>query len=78
MELSETQAALNEIEDSNDEIFKIIGQLMIKTEKSKAKKELLEKENLLNLRIKTIEKQEKILIEKLDVLRDEVMKPAKK
>ena len=33
MELSETQTALKEIENSGDDIFKVVGQLMIKTEK---------------------------------------------
>ena len=40
MELLETQSALKEIEKSDDEIFKIIGQLMIRTEKRKIKDEL--------------------------------------
>ena len=44
MELSETQSALKEIENSGEEVFKIIGQLMIKTDKSKIKQELLNKE----------------------------------
>ena len=39
MELSETRSALNEIENAGDEVFKIIGQLMLKTEKSKIKPE---------------------------------------
>ena len=34
MELAETQSALKEIEKSGDEVFKVIGQLMIKTEKA--------------------------------------------
>ncbi|MBA7675374.1 hypothetical protein ES703_83607 [subsurface metagenome] len=74
MELSETQSALKEIEDSGEEVFKIIGQLMIKTDKSKIKQELLNKEKILNLRTKTIEKQETSLTEQLDKLREEVMK----
>lgn len=74
MELSETQSALKEIENSGEEVFKIIGQLMIKTDKSKIKQELLNKEKILNLRTKTIEKQETSLTEQLDKLREEVMK----
>ena len=58
-------------------IFKIIGQLMIKTDKSKIKEELLNKEKILDLRVKTIEKQEISLTEKLDVLREKVMKSIK-
>ena len=39
MELSETESALTEIEKSGDEVFKIVGQLMIKSDKIKIKKE---------------------------------------
>ena len=78
IELSETQSALKEIENAGDEVFKIIGQLMLKTEKTKIKQELLNKEKILNLRTKTIEKQEVSLTEQLDSLREEVMKLMKK
>ena len=78
MELSETKSALKEIEKSGDDIFKIIGQLMIKADKNKVKEELLNKEKILGLRLSTIEKQEGSLTEKLTSLRDEVMKDVKK
>ena len=65
MELSETQTAKREIEKSGEEIFKIVGQVMIKAEKEKVKDELSGKEKLLELRIKSIEKQEKIFEQKL-------------
>jgi len=78
MELSETQAALKELENSGEEVFKIIGQLMIKTDKSKMKKELAEKEKIINLRTATIEKQENSLAKKLTSLRDEIIKSMKK
>ena len=72
LELDETTSALNEIEKSGDEVFKIIGQLMIKTEKSKIKNELLEKKKILDMRIKAFEKQENYLKEKLDKIREEI------
>jgi len=78
IELAETQSALKEIENSGDEVFKIIGQLMIKTNKSKMKEELLNKEKILDLRIRAIERQETSLTEQLDVLRTEIMKSIKK
>ena len=78
MELSEAQSALKELENSGDEVFKIIGQLMIKTDKSKIKQELSNKEKILDLRIKNIGNQEGSLIKQLDVLREEVMKGMKK
>lgn len=74
MELSESQSAIKEIENSDEEIFKIVGQLMIKTDKKKTKEELSNKERILKLRIKTIEKQEDSLTEKLENLRKEATK----
>jgi prefoldin beta subunit len=74
MELAETNSALEEIKKSGDEVFKIIGQLMIKSEKSKIKEELLNKNKILELRIKAFEKQEVSLGEQLEKLRDEITK----
>ncbi len=76
MELSETKAALDEIEKSQ-EIFKLIGGLMIKTEKEKAREELLAKEKILSMRIKSMEKQEDSLAKRLDELRAKFSKFAK-
>lgn len=74
MELSESNAALKEIEKSGEDVYKVIGQLMIKRDKNKTKEELKSKEKMFDLRIKTIEKQETTITEKLEHLRDEVMK----
>ena len=74
IEISETQLALKEIENSGDEIFKMVGQLMIRSDKAKVKEELLNKERFLDIRIKSIEKQESYLTEKLEKLREEIIK----
>lgn len=71
MELSETTTAKKEIEKS-EEVFKVIGQLMIKSSPSEMKEELSNRENLLNIRLKSIEKQENHLTEKLEALRKEI------
>ena len=68
MELSETQSALKEIESSG-EIFKLVGDLLIKREKEKSKDELSNKEKLLDMRIKSIEKQEDSISKRLEELR---------
>lgn len=72
LELDETNSSLNELEKTGDEVFKIIGQIMIKTEKSRIKNELLEKQKILDMRIKSFEKQETYLREKLDKIREEL------
>src|SRR3989339_824420 len=78
MELSENKAALEEIEHSGDEVYKIIGQLMIKSDKTKIKKELESKEKILGLRMKNIEEQEKAYTEKLQKLQKEALKEMKR
>ena len=59
VELNETENALTEIAKSNDEVFKIIGNIMIKSGKKKIEEELKKKSELLSLRLKSIENQEK-------------------
>ena len=78
MELSETESSLKEIEQAGEEVFKIIGQLMIKTDKSKIKKELLNKQKIIDIRMKTLEKQESSLSEKVKEIREEIMKTVDK
>ncbi|MEK6840580.1 MAG: prefoldin subunit beta [Nanoarchaeota archaeon] len=74
IEMRETQAALKELEKSGEEVFKIIGQLMIKTDKKEMKEELVNKEKILDLRIRSFEKQEHTLSEKLSELQTEILK----
>ena len=78
MELAETDSALKELEKAGDEVFKIIGQLMIKSEKSRIQEELGNKKKILELRIKNFEKQENSLSEQLGKLRDEITRTMKK
>ena len=77
IELSETDSALKEIENSSDEVFKVIGGIMIRAEKSKIEAELLDKKKAMELRIKAIDRQENLLSEKLQKVREEILKSAK-
>ncbi|HJX51105.1 MAG TPA: prefoldin subunit beta [Candidatus Nanoarchaeia archaeon] len=74
LELSETDSALNEINNAGEEVFKIIGQLMIKTKKSKVKEELENKKKILEMRIKTIEKQESSFAKKIEEIQEQIVK----
>lgn len=78
MEQDETESSLQELETSGDEVFKVVGQLMIKTEKAKIKEELLNKKKIIDLRLKSIEKQEALFLSQLEKIRDEVIKERKK
>ena len=73
LELSETQEALKEVKNSKDEVFRIVGQIMIKSDREKVIEELSSKEKILDLRLKSLEKQESSLEEKLVSLRKELL-----
>lgn len=72
VESNEAENALHEIKKSGSEIYKIIGNIMLKSNPDEIKKELEEKKKLLNLRISSIEKQENLLEEKSDELKNEL------
>jgi prefoldin beta subunit len=59
---------------TDEDVYKIIGQVMIKSKKSVVEKELQHKKDIIELRIKSIEKQEDLIKSQLMKKRDEVMK----
>jgi len=71
MELGEVENALQEIEKSDGEVYKIVGGIMLKSDKNTLSKEMLEKKKLLELRVNSIEKQEKLIGSKAEALRKE-------
>ena len=73
MELTETTNALTEISKSNDDIFKLVGNIMIKTDKKKTEGDLSKKKDLLALRLKSINSEEKDLTDRAEDLKTEVM-----
>jgi len=77
MEVNETKTALEEVEKSKSDIFKVLGQVMIKADKNSLLKELKEKSDLLSLRMKSIEKQELQMREEIERLRGEIMDKVK-
>jgi prefoldin beta subunit len=78
MELAETESAIGELKNAGDEVFKIVGQLMIKSDKKKISEELNNKKKIVDLRMKTIDKQENSLTSHLRTLREEVLKSQEK
>lgn len=77
MEINETENALSEISQSKEDVFKVIGNVMIKTSKDKLQKDLAQRQKLLSLRLDSIEKQEQELTKRTEELREEVMKKIK-
>lgn len=76
MQQIEIDSALNELEKT-DTAFEIIGNVMIKSDQVNLKEKLLKKKEVTELRVKSIEKQEEQLKEKISVLQKEVLKNMK-
>jgi len=76
-ELSETENALGEIKKTKDDVYKLIGQVMLKASKAEIEKDLSQKKDILSLRVKAIERQESQLKEESEKIKQEVMKKIK-
>jgi len=75
--LVEIDNALEELEKSKGNTYKIIGSIMVASEKESLKKDINSKKEILDLRIKSIEKQENQLREKASNLQSEVLQKIK-
>ncbi len=73
----EIDNALSQIEGT-EKVFRIIGNIMVASSKDNIKKDLDEKKELVELRLKTIDKQEEKLRAKANELQQEVLKEMKK
>lgn len=69
MELSENDSAIKAINDSTDKIYKVIGQLMIVSDKDKTLEELEQKKSLIQTRIEALARQEEMIQKELLKLR---------
>ena len=78
MEISEIENALAELENYDDEAYKIISGAMIKVDAKKIVEELELKKRILDEKIDANEKQEAILEGKVKEIRDEINSIAKK
>jgi len=72
VQLVEVESALNEL-DNTEKAYKIVGNIMVETDKNELKAELQSKKEMLELRIKSIEEQENSLFEKVSNLREELI-----
>ncbi|MBR9705202.1 prefoldin subunit beta, partial [Candidatus Pacearchaeota archaeon] len=62
---------------SKDDVYKLAGNIMIKADKKTIEKELIQKQELLSVRLKSLEKQEDSITKKAEELRNHVMKKMK-
>ena len=77
LQLVEVESALNEL-DNTEKAYKIVGNIMVETDKNELKKDLQSKKEVLELRIKTMEKQETQVRERASKLQSEILEKIKK
>ncbi|MEK7121731.1 MAG: prefoldin subunit beta [Patescibacteria group bacterium] len=77
VELNEIENALGELDKTNDEAYKILGGIMIKSNKEELIKEMKEKKKILEIRINSIEKQEVLLSNKSEEMKKELRETLK-
>lgn len=71
-QLIETESAIKESSNSK-EVYKIIGNIMVLSEKDSIIEELSDKKKMLEIRISSIEKQEKNIKSKAEELQKEII-----
>jgi len=75
MESNETDHIITEVEKTKGEISRIIGnQVVIKSTKEAILEDMKKKKELLGTRMKAIDEQEKQFSERIESIRNEVMK----
>jgi prefoldin beta subunit len=73
LEINEIKKALEELgKTKQKEAYKISGPILIKSDVKKLKKDLNEKMDFLNLKLKNMEKQESMLKDKIGELKDKL------
>ena len=76
-QLNEINSALEEL-NKTDNAYKIVGNIMVKSDKIELNKDLEGKKEIAELRIKSIEKQENLLKDKASKIQKEVLENMKK
>ena len=77
MQLAEDENAMKELDKTSKNAYKIIGTIMVSSNREELKKELKEQKDILDLRNKSLEKQENNFKEKAEEIQKEVMKDIK-
>ena len=78
VELNEVNNAFEETKKTEDDVYKILSNVMMKANKEDLIKELEERKRLLELRINSFEKQEEAIESKVSKLREKIEKDMRK
>ena len=74
--LRDAEAALEELDKLEDDVcvYKSVGEILVKTNKQKAKAELSEKKEAFDLRLKTLKSQENLIKRQFENIQEEIRK----
>ncbi|MBT4174128.1 prefoldin subunit beta [archaeon] len=73
-QLLEAENATKELETASGTVYKIVGNIMVTSDKDKLKQDLQSQKELVELRLKNIKKQEDSIKEKAETIQAEVLK----
>ena len=73
-QLLEIENALSELQDAQGKVYKIVGTIMIDATKHTLEKDLNERKDVLELRLKSVKKQEDDYKERAEKIQKEVMR----
>jgi prefoldin beta subunit len=77
LQLAEAENALTEISNAKEPVYKLIGEILVEKSIAEIKKDLQERKEEFDLRIKTLEKQESKSRERAQQLQKEVTEALK-
>ncbi len=73
MQLEIYKASLEELKNTKEtSVMKVVGNLIVNKDKKEMEKEIKEKVESIELRIKTLEKQEEMTVKKLTTLKSQI------
>ena len=79
MQILEIKKALEELDKTDQkEVYKVAGPILIRASKTDVKKDLKDKEEILNVRLKSLEKEEKRIKIKIDEIKEQLTSALKK
>lgn len=72
LDLKETEMAIAELEKNPSVVYKSVGSILVVAQIEDVKKELAEKKETLSVRLQTLERQEKRLLDKLKEMQTKI------
>lgn len=79
IQVLEIKKALEELKKTQEkDVYKVAGPVLFKTTKTEATKDLKDKEEMLSLRLKTLDKEEKRIKIKIDEIKEQITSALRK